>query len=272
MPSAINCRSPARRHILAAPYFTIRRTMLNIPDRRSSATAFPADADVTPIAALLADPARSAMLWALSDGRALPAGELAQVARIAAPSASGHLAKLVAGGLVTAERHGRHRYFRLVDSRLTAAMEALAAISPPAHTRDPKQAHAARAIRLARTCYDHLAGSIGVQIAQALVRTNALALSGSEYAVTPHTAERLSEIGIDLSAVQAHARLTRRPLVRACLDWSERRYHVAGALGAALAEYFLDQRWVERRHSSRALTITAAGRRALRARFDITIF
>ena len=105
-------------------------------------------------------------------------------------------------------------------------------------------------------------GSIGVQIAQALVRTNTLALSGSEYAVTPHTAARLSAIGIDLSAVQAHARLTRRPLVRACLDRSERRYHVAGALGAALADYFLDQRWVERRRSSRALAITGWATRA----------
>jgi DNA-binding transcriptional ArsR family regulator len=246
--------------------------MLNTPDRAYSAAPQFADADVTPVAALLAEPARAAMLWALSDGRALPAGELALVARVTAPSASAHLAKLVAGGLVAAERHGRHRYFRLADVRLTAALEALATVSPPARTRDLKQAHAAREIRLARTCYDHLAGWIGVQVTDALTKDHALALSGDEYSLTAMSHARFSAIGIDVVSIEAIAKRTRRPLARACLDWSERRYHVAGAIGAALVDRFLAAGWVERKRSTRALKVTDAGRRALRAHFDITLF
>ncbi len=231
-----------------------------------------ADADVTPVAALLAHPARAAMLWALSDGRALPAGDLARAARVVPSSASAHLAKLVAGGLVAAERHGRHRYFRSADPRLTAALEALAAVSPPAPARDPKDAHAAREIRLARTCYDHLAGWLGVQVADALAGSRLLALHDGEYALTPHAGAGLAAIGIDLERVAATAGRTRRPLVRACLDWSERRYHVAGALGAALVDRALAAGWVERRPSSRALKVTESGRRAFRRHFAIVLF
>jgi DNA-binding transcriptional ArsR family regulator len=230
-----------------------------------------ADADVTPVATLLADPARASMLWALSDGRALPAGELARAGRLRAPAASAHLAKLAAGGLVTAERHGRHRYYRLANAGVVTALEALAALAPPTRASDAREAHAAAAIRTARTCYDHLAGVLGVRVAEALVADGSLALEERAYRVTDAGVARFSELGVNVGAVAEAARRTRRPLARACLDWSERRYHLAGALGAALVERFLAASWVERMPATRALRITNTGRRALRRHFDIVV-
>ena len=229
------------------------------------------DARVAPTAALLADPARAAMLWALSDGRALPAGELAQVARVGAPTASAHLARLTAGGLLACERHGRHRYYRLANPAVVAALEALAALAPPTPAASPREAHAGRAVRLARTCYDHLAGVLGVQVTEALVAQGALVLVGRGYPVTDGGRERFAALGVDVAAVEREARRTRRPLTRACLDWSERRYHLAGALGAALADRLLAAGWVERTPASRALRITNDGRRALRREFDVRL-
>jgi DNA-binding transcriptional ArsR family regulator len=231
----------------------------------------PGEARVAPTAALLADPARAAMLWALSDGRALPAGELARVACIGAPAASAHLAKLTAGGLVEAERHGRHRYYRLANPAIVAALEALAAVAPPARATSLREAHAATGIRLARTCYDHLAGTLGVRITESLVEQGALAADGRAYVVTDAGVSRFARLGIDVDEVAEEARRTRRPLARACLDWSERRYHLAGALGAVLVERFLDAGWIERMRASRALRITNAGRRALKREFDVRL-
>jgi DNA-binding transcriptional ArsR family regulator len=230
-----------------------------------------ADADVTPVAMLLADSARAAMLWAMSDGRALPAGELARLGRVRASAASAHLARLTASGLVTVERHGRHRYYRLAEPAVVAALEALAAIAPPARAAGARDAHAAAAIRRARTCYDHLAGHLGVGIAEALVGDGTLRLDGREFLITPGGATRLRSLGIDVPAVADVARRSRRPIGRACLDWSERRYHVAGPLGAALTARFLDAGWVARTPASRALRITNEGRRALRRHFDLRL-
>jgi DNA-binding transcriptional ArsR family regulator len=211
------------------------------------------------------------MLWALSDGRALPAGVLAQVARVSAPTASAHLAKLTAGGLLAGERHGRHRYYRLVNPAIVAALEALAAVAPPARAASPRDAHAARGVRLARTCYDHMAGVLGVAVTDALVSQGALSLEGRSYAVTHEGRARFAELGVDVGACAETARRTRRPLTRACLDWSERRYHLAGALGAAFVECLLGAGWVERTPASRALRVTSAGRRALHKEFDVRL-
>ncbi|MFL5576364.1 MAG: ArsR/SmtB family transcription factor [Gemmatimonadaceae bacterium] len=242
------------------------------PAHRTRATTHGlGDAKVAPTAALLADPARVAMLWALSDGRALPAGELARVARVGAPAASAHLARLTAGGFLEAERNGRHRYYRLANPAVVTALEALAAVAPPVPAASPKEAHVASGVRFARTCYDHLAGVLGVQITEALVADRALVLDGRAYAVTDDGVARLSGIGVDVAAVAEAASRTRRPITRACLDWSERRYHLAGALGAALAERLLDAGWVERTHASRALRVTNAGRRALRREFRLEL-
>lgn len=231
----------------------------------------PGDAQIAPTAALLADPARAAMLWALSDGRALPAGELARIARVGAPAASAHLAKLTAGGLLEAERHGRHRYYRLANPAVVTALEALAAVAPPAPAASPREAYVASGVRFARTCYDHLAGVLGVRITEALVAQGALALDGRAYAVTDEGVARFAGLDVDVAGVAEAARWTRRPLTRACLDWSERRYHLAGALGAALVERLLGAGWVERTPASRALRVTNAGRRALRREFDVRL-
>ena len=209
------------------------------------------------------------MLWALSDGRALPAGELARVGRVRAPAASAHLAKLTAAGVIAAERHGRHRCYRLREPTLVHVLEQLATVAPPRRAVDLREAHAARAIRVARTCYDHLAGAIGVGVTDALVRAGALVLEERTYRVTAAGRESLATIGVDVNEVAERARITRRPLTRACLDWSERRYHVAGALGAALCARLLELEWIARRPATRALQITNVGRRAFRRHFAI---
>lgn len=236
-------------------------------------TPRPADAQVAPAAALLADPARAAMLWAMSDGRALPAGMLARAAGVGASAASAHLTRLVGGGLLTAERHGRHRYYRIVDpASVVAALEALALVAPSAPARTLREAHAASGIRLARTCYDHLAGRLGVALTDALVAGGALVLDGRVYQVTREGERAFESVGVQVGDVRRAAARTRRPLTRACLDWSERRYHLAGALGAALAARLLELGWVERLPATRALRITPDGRRELRRRFGIVLF
>jgi DNA-binding transcriptional ArsR family regulator len=220
---------------------------------------------------LLSDPARLAMLWALSDGRALPAGELAAAAHIRPSTASGHLARLVGGGLLAAERHGRHRYYRLAGESIVAALEALAVAAPPVPVRSPKQAHAVQRLRLARSCYDHLAGALGVGLTDALVSVGALRLVGLEYHLTDDGGARLRALGLDVDAMARLAERRRRALARACLDWSERRYHVAGVLGAALLTRLLELQWLEPTSAGRALRVTAPGRRALREEFGVVV-
>jgi DNA-binding transcriptional ArsR family regulator len=230
-----------------------------------------ADANVAPLALLIGDPVRAAMLWAVSDGRSLPAGELCRIARATPSAGSAHLTKLVMGGLLTVERHGRHRYFKLARPGLVSALEALAAIAEPIPAASLKEAHAAGAIRLARTCYDHLAGLLGVGVTSALIEQGALVLGEREYIVTDAGIARFATFGIDVDRTAEVARRTRRPIARACLDWSERRYHLAGALGAVLVTRFLELQWVERMPATRALKITNEGRRALRREFNIQL-
>ncbi|MBX6331953.1 MAG: winged helix-turn-helix transcriptional regulator [Gemmatimonadaceae bacterium] len=226
-----------------------------------------AAADVVPVAALIADAARSSMLWALSDGRALTAGELARLAGVSAATASEHLAKLVAGGLVAGERHGRHRYYRLIAPEVVAAMEALAVAARPAPPRSAGEAYSGKLLRFARTCYDHLAGYVGVAITDALVERDVLRLEGRAYAVTAQGAAWFAELGIDVDALRSG----RRAFARACLDWSERRYHLAGALGARLCERLIALEWLARQPGTRALRVTNAGRRALQRSFGIRV-
>ncbi len=231
-----------------------------------------ADAQVAPIAALLADPARGAMLWALSDGRALTPGELARVAQLGAPTVSAHLARLVNGGLLSVARQGRHRYYRLTDpARTVAALEALAVLAAPVPASSLKVAHAARGVRTSRICYDHIAGRLGVAIADALVARGALIVEDARYEMGDAAAEVFGALGLDLDAVARAASATRRPLARACLDWSERRYHLAGALGAALAARLFELAWIERMPASRALRITNVGRRGFSRVFGVRL-
>ena len=226
-----------------------------------------ADAAIAPVASLLADPARVAILWALLDGRELPAGELALLAGVTPPTASIHLAKLVEAGFVGARPQGRHRYYRLTRPELAPAMEALAALAPPGQPRTHRQARIGRAVRAARTCYDHLAGRLGVAVTAALVERGALREADGQFEVTPEGEGWLGGLGVDVTA----ARARRRAFAPVCLDWSERVPHVAGALGAALLDRLFALGWIERTPASRAVQVTSEGRRGFRGTFGLEI-
>jgi DNA-binding transcriptional ArsR family regulator len=224
-----------------------------------------ADAQVAPVAALVADSTRSTILFALSDGRMLPACELALRAGVKAPTISYHLDKLIAGGLVAADRRGRHRYYRLASPSVVGVLEALATLAPPAPARTFREGQTAKALRFARTCYDHLAGFLGVQIADSLVHRGCLVPTGGDYGLTADGEQLFDSLGVDVAA----AATERRRFARACLDWSERRDHLAGSLGSALLVRLFELQWIERTTSSRAVRLTEPGRRGLRKRFDL---
>ena len=210
------------------------------------------------LAALIADETRAACLLALLDGRAWTAGELARHAGVAASTLSEHLGKLVAGGLLTEERQGRHRYVRLADARTAQLVEDLVAqVSPGARPapRTLREAGAGSAMARARTCYDHLAGRLGIALTDALT-SRGLLRQDTGFALTDAGVGWFTAAGIPLE------RTGRRPLARACLDWTERRPHLAGVAGAALCRHALDAGWCVRIGSERAVKVTAAGERA----------
>ncbi|MEV5981538.1 winged helix-turn-helix domain-containing protein [Streptomyces sp. NPDC052114] len=219
----------------------------------------PAASALAAFASLVADETRAACLLALLDGRAWTAGELARHAGVAASTASEHLGKLVAGGLLAEERQGRHRYVRLTDARAAQLVEDLAAhVTPgtPARPRSLREAGAGAAMARGRTCYDHLAGRLGITITAAMT-ARGLLRQDTGFALTDQGIAWFGELGIEL------AHTGRRPLARACLDWTERRPHLAGAAGAALCRHALETGWCERIGSERAVRLTPAGSRAL---------
>lgn len=219
--------------------------------------------DIARVAALVADPARSMMLIALMDGRALTATELAGAGGITRQTASTHLAKLVDGGILSLEAQGRHRYFRLAGSHVAGLLEAMMVFSagaapdlrgrPGLRTgpRDP-------ALRKARICYDHLAGEMGVALFE---RMQAGQWLTEDLSVSDHGKGKLAEIGLSLDALPP----SNRPLCRACLDWSQRRQHLAGRLGKAVLERVLAQNWARRMPDSRVISFTPEGER----RFEV---
>jgi DNA-binding transcriptional ArsR family regulator len=223
------------------------------------------DVDVAAAAGLIGDRTRAAFLLALSEAEALPASELAARAEVSAPTASAHLAKLVDGGLVAAEPRGRHRYFRLADPAVADALEALSVIAPTRPVRSLREADRAAGIRAARTCYDHLAGRLGVGLTEALEQRALIARRNGEFVVTERGERELDRLGLDLESL----RRGRRAFARACLDWSERRYHLAGALGAAIAGRCFELGWIERRGNGRAVAVTSAGQAELQRRFGL---
>jgi DNA-binding transcriptional ArsR family regulator len=215
-----------------------------------------ADVDISEPASLMGDPTRAAFLMALSEERSLPAGELARRAGVSASTASIQLAKLVDGGLLTVERNGRHRYYSLAEPAIAAAIESLAVIAPRRPARSLRQARIGSDLQAARTCYDHLAGALGVALFDALLRKRVLT---PDLEPTRSGSRRLADLGVDVERAAGG----RRPLARRCLDWSERRDHLAGALGATIATRFFELGWIERTPSSRAVRVTEAGRRGL---------
>lgn len=217
------------------------------------------DADVARVASLMAEPARAAMLTALLDGRALAAGELARLAGVSPATASAHLSRLLDGGLVTVLRQGRHRYYALAGPGVAEALEALARISPRPAVRSLRAARQARMLADARTCYDHLAGRAGVDLLDRLVAGGFLRAGGEGYEVCPAGERLLADLGVDLPAV----RRARRRFAPSCLDWTERRPHLGGALGAAITARLLELGWFERGAVRRALRVTELGRAGL---------
>src|SRR6516165_8845319 len=243
------------------------------------------DADIASIGALVADRGRARMLMALGDGRALPASVLADEAGVAASTASAHLSRLVKGGMLRVERHGRHRYFSVAGPEVGELIEALARISPPAPVRSLKQGSRAHAVRFARTCYDHMAGMLGTKVMDALLAQDLLAGGDGvfdpdsadadrlaapgydvDYRLTPAGVRELKAFGIDFDGLPA-----RRPLIRYCVDWSEQRHHLAGLLGAAMATRMIELGWVRRAQRSRALHISDNGYEGLREQFGIKL-
>ncbi|WAU80650.1 winged helix-turn-helix domain-containing protein [Streptomyces sp. Qhu-G9] len=216
-------------------------------------------AGLAALASLVADETRAAFLLVLLDGRAWTAGELARHAGVAASTASEHLGKLVAGGLLTEERQGRHRYVRLADARVAQLVEDLAAQVTPTATARPhtlREAGAGSAMARGRTCYDHLAGRLGIAVTDALTGLGLLR-QDTGFALTDEGVSWFGNLGVPL------VRTGRRPLARACLDWTERRPHLAGTAGAALCRHALDAGWCVRIGSERAVKVTDRGERML---------
>lgn len=224
------------------------------------------------VACLAGDPARASMLHALMDGRALTATELARAAGITPQTASGHLRRMTLVGVLSVEQQGRHRYHRLTGPSIARMLESImevAAELEPAGRRivvGPKDA----ALRKARTCYDHFAGRLGVAIADALVEHGHVELSGDAGILTDSGLEQLARLGIDVAPILARrTRRSGRVLLRPCLDWSERRPHLAGMVGAAICAHSMQQGWTRRLEESRAVLVTPKGQRAFRDRLGV---
>lgn len=217
------------------------------------------DPDIARIAALLADPARARILWTLIDGTTRPAGELAFAANISAPSASAHLAKLVEGGLLESEAQGRHRYFRIASTEVAGMIEGMASLGAAARPRSPKAPLPTPATPVeflhARTCYGHLAGEKAVRILEAMLKLRWLKADEGDYAVTALGERKLAALDIDLEAL----RQSRRVFARACVDLTQRRPHLGGALGEALLDLYVERGWVQRHRRSRVVSITPKG-------------
>ncbi|MFC6488214.1 ArsR/SmtB family transcription factor [Nitratireductor sp. GCM10026969] len=216
-----------------------------------------AGTDIAQIGSLVGDPARANMLAALMGGVALTASELAQEAGVSLPTASAHLAKLTDGGLITVARQGRHRYYALAEPRVAAMLESIMGIAAELGPKRVSPGPRDRAMRDARICYDHLAGEAGVAMLDSFVRRGFIELAEGQPLLSGTGAAFFARLEIDLEDL----RRKRRPLCRTCLDWSVRRAHLAGGLGAALLERILTKGWARREQNSRVIRFTPMGRR-----------
>ena len=223
-----------------------------------------ADADLAKVANLM-DGHRATMLVALMDGRALSASDLAARCAISRSLASAHLSKLLDGGLIAVRPRGRQRQYRLAGAQVAEVIEAMLGLAPERTATTLRQAARGEAIRQARTCYDHLAGSLGVALTDALEQQRVIEPADGSYSLTVAGEQRLQRFGLDIAALRGR----RRAFARPCLDWTERRSHLAGALGAGLADRLLELGWIRRVPGGRALRLTDAGQRGLRIEFAL---
>jgi DNA-binding transcriptional ArsR family regulator len=227
------------------------------------------DPDIPRIANLLADASRARIVWTLIDGTTRPAGELAYAANISAQSASAHLAKLVQGGLLETEAQGRHRYFRLASAEVASLIEGIASLGAVTRSRAPRMMLPAPSVPIqflhARTCYGHLAGEMAVKVLEAMLKQRWLSAEGRDYSVTRLGETKLTELNVDV----ATARKRRRVFARACVDLTQRRLHLGGALGDALLNAYVARGWVQRHRHSRVVSITPKGHEAFRRAFGL---
>jgi DNA-binding transcriptional ArsR family regulator len=220
---------------------------------------------VAEIAALLADPARATMVWALLDGGALTASELAVAAQVTPQTASTHLAKLTEAGLLSMTRQGRRRYFQFASPRVTDMIDGIVAVALEKRPRYRPLSRQARALNAARICYDHLAGRLSVDLTDSFVARGHVVLDDEVAEITRAGTRFLTEFGIELPT----PRSTRRHYARLCLDWTERRPHLAGAVGATVTKRYFDLGWLERMKRSHAVIVTPLGRRGFQETFGI---
>ncbi len=221
--------------------------------------------NIVGIAALIGDHARAEILTALMDGQALTATELAQVAGVTKQTISSHVAKLLDAGLVSVANQGRHRYVRLADDDVAHLLETLMGVAYRTGAVRIRSSPREPALRKARVCYDHLAGELGVLIFDSFNKQRLLTRVEDTPKLTRRGQRYCEEFGIDVEALARE----RRPLCRACLDWSMRRYHLAGSLGAAVLRRCLDLHWARRERASRVVSFSASGEKALRDQFGI---
>ena len=235
------------------------------------------DADIASAAALIADSTRAAILRALLPDRPLAAGELARLAGVSAATASFHLAKLLDGGMITVVRQGRHRYYRLAGHEVAAALEALGLISPGLPVRSLRQSREAAALDEARTCYDHLAGKAGVELLDGMLRRGLLEeksgrtdrrdTSSLRFEVTGAGTKELGSFGLNLLQL----RRSRRHFAGTCIDWTQRRRHLNGALAAAITSRLFELGWIERGQRRRSVLVTTAGIEGLACAFGVDL-
>jgi DNA-binding transcriptional ArsR family regulator len=224
------------------------------------------DADLASVAGLMADKHRAQMLLTLLGGTPMSGSALAEAADISRSLASAHLKKLVAGGLVRAQPSGRQQLYSIASEPVADALEVLILLAPATKVRSLGDASRARSLRWARMCYDHLAGAVGVSVTEALIGRGLVIAEeragevGGVFALAPGGAGEFGRFGIEVDRLERRT----RPLLRPCLDWSERRYHLAGSLGAALTRSMLERRWITTREASRIVAVTEAGEAGLR--------
>lgn len=219
------------------------------------------------IASIIGDKVRAVMLWFLLDGRAYTARELAICANVSPQSASNHLLKLVNAHVLAVEKQGRHRYYTYANPEVAQVVESMASLVTlsPAHKR--KERPQLNEFTHARTCYDHLAGKVAVQVTDALLKKGVIAICDKAYEVTPYGQDWFTEVGVPLHEVK----LQKRSFAHQCLDWSERKHHIAGALGASLLEAMCKNDWIRRKKNTREVSITSLGKQELKNRLNIQI-
>jgi DNA-binding transcriptional ArsR family regulator len=219
------------------------------------------------IASLIGDPTRAAILWTLLDGKAFTATELAIVAETSPQNISMHLTKLVQADLLSVESQGRHKYYKFSRKEIAYAIEALANLIPPPKNKQDLHKEKHSAIRQCRTCYDHLAGTVGVAITDCFLEQQLIVANDQMWEVSPKGQDWFLELGIDIEELKQK----RRTFLRPCLDWSERRHHIAGSLAAALLDKMLSADWIRRTKNSRAIITTAKGQKEIYARLKLNV-